>query len=140
MARSCFERSLMVECSSPPVLATTGSSVVRHLATIAVSGTIVLVLAGCAGVKDPPDATTTEATVLTLHELEALVRTSAEEDRPVQGVVCHSVSGDLALCAVTFRGPSCELWKVTNGKATGLGVVVKGASGSRSGAGVRCGN
>ena len=129
----------MVEWSSPPMRATTSGSVVRHLATIAVSGMTALVLAGCAGVKDPPDATTTEATVLTVRELEALVRTSAEETRPVQGVLCHPFSDDLAFCAVTFRGPSCELWDVTDGKATGLGVIVKGASGSRSGKGVRCG-
>ena len=77
---------------------------------------IALVLAGCGGVKDPADATTTSAMVLSVRELESLVRTSAEEARPVQGVLCYPFSDDLALCAVTFRGPSCGLWKVESGK------------------------
>ena len=101
-------------------------------------------LAGCAGMDDAPDATTTDATVLSVRELEALVRTSAGEARPVQSVLCTTSAGDLAFCAVTFRGPSCALWYVQSANATGLGrviklPVVKGASGSRSGKSLRCG-
>ena len=115
------------------------ASVQQRLGSIACLGIIVLLLGGCAGAKDPADATTTSGTVLSVLEFETLVRKSAEETRPVQSVLCATFSDDLTLCAVTFRGPSCELWNVENGNPKRLGVVIEGASGSRSGKGVRCG-
>ncbi len=57
----------------------------------------------------------------------------------MRSVLCHRFSDDLEFCAVTFRGPSCELWNVENGKSAGLGLVIKGASGSKSAKGTRCG-
>ena len=112
---------------------------VRLLGMIALLGVTALV-AGCTGGDDRAvSTTTTEVTTLSVPEVVVLVRSRAKEVRPVQRVLCHAFSDDLTLCAVTFRGPSCELWEVDNGKAFGLGVIVKGASGSRSAKGVRCG-
>jgi hypothetical protein len=68
-----------------------------------------------------------------------LVRQEAEASPPVQEVVCAPISDASFFCAVTFRGPSCQLWMVQNGVATALPTIMRGASGSRSGTGVRCG-
>lgn len=69
---------------------------------------------------------------------EVLVLAAAGKSRKVKSVVCHAFSDDVVLCAVTFKGPSCQLWQVSDGAALGLSLLVKGATGVKTRTGVRC--
>jgi hypothetical protein len=69
---------------------------------------------------------------------EEIVRRAAAETRPVDTVFCQATADERVLCAVTFVGPSCQLWEIAEGEARALPLVVEGATGSRSGTGVRC--
>lgn len=88
-----------------------------------------------------PETTTTEPETTTVPpstDPAQIVRAAAAASRPVEAVVCHTISDEFALCAVTFAGPSCQLWQVTDGNALGLPIVVDGARATRTGTGVRC--
>ena len=111
----------------------------RWFAVIVVAGFAALVLTYYAGWDDAAAPPSQERTGVTAHTSPArLVRDAAEELRPVQSVVCHAITEESTFCAVTFVGPSCQLWEVTNGKPSGLPVIIDGKSGSKSKTGVRC--
>ena len=106
--------------------------------TLALSGMTALGLAGCAGGDDGGAPTTTQTTPTSIAEVESLVRTSASKSGPVQSIICSAVSDDIVFCAVTFAGPSCQLWEVVGTETVAL-PTIEGASGSRTAKGVSCG-
>ena len=111
----------------------------RPLFTLALSGVAALMLTGCAGGDTEGAPTTTQTSPASIGEVKALVRTRASRSRPVQSVICSAMSEDLFFCAVTYTGPSCELWDVDGGKTIAL-PAIDGASGSRTAkGGVFCG-
>jgi len=67
-----------------------------------------------------------------------LVYREARGGRRIESVQC--VEGSVVACVVTLEGPACQLWIVKDGEAIPAPGVVEGASGSRSGSGVRCGS
>ena len=96
-------------------------------------------LTACAGGDDGGAlTTTTQTTPASIGKVEARVRTLASKSQPVQSVMCSAISDDLVFCAVTFPGPSCQLWDVDGDKTTVL-PTIDGASGSRTATGVLCG-
>ena len=108
----------------------------RHR-TLALFGMATLLLAGCGGGDEGAAPTPTQATPTSVREVEDLVREDASATGPVQNVLCSPVSDDLVFCAVTFTGPSCELWHVKGDKTIVL-PAIEGASGSRTSKGVSC--
>jgi hypothetical protein len=109
----------------------------RSPLTLALSGMTALMLTGCAGGDDGGAPTTPQTTPASIGEVEARVRTLASKSQPVQSVICSAISDDLVFCAVTFPGPSCQLWDVDGDKTTAL-PTIDGASGSKTTKGVSC--
>lgn len=111
----------------------------RAFTVIVVAGVAALALTHYAGWDDTearePDESTAGSPTTAPAEL---VRAAAATARPVETVLCQRMSEDMAICVVTFVGPSCQLWQVVDGKPEGLPLVVDG-TGSRSATGVRCG-
>ena len=97
-----------------------------------------LTAAACSGGDHGSTVKAPEATVPTTRELEALVRRHAKTSRPVENVFCHGITDELAFCAVTFVGPSCQLWEVEAGVPTVTLPPIEGVSASRSAKGVGC--
>src|SRR5262245_10942827 len=110
----------------------------RSLLALALYGMTVMMLTGCAGGDDDRAPTTTQTSPASIGDVESLVRSRASESGPVQSVFCHAISDDLAFCAVTFRGQSCQLWDVEGDETFAL-PAVEGATGSRTRKGVSCG-
>ena len=112
----------------------------RAFAAIVLLGVVALAVTAYAGWDDTSERTSEATTAVspTTTSPQELVRAAAAASRPVENVVCHTMSDELTFCAVTFAGPSCQLWQVTDGEALDLPIVVDGARATRTGTGVRC--
>jgi mono/diheme cytochrome c family protein len=70
---------------------------------------------------------------------EDIVREAAVGSQAIEDVLCSPISETAAFCAVTFEGPACQLWAVTDGEPEPILDAIEDARGTRTSGGVRCG-